>query len=107
MDEKYDGKYENDEALDAVEEEDDGIITLKSNDGEEIDFVEVAGIVHDKQFYVILQPVELPEGMGDDEALVFHVSPREDGELAYDLVLDDGIIEAVFAEYNKLLDAEE
>lgn len=83
--------------------EDDDIVTLRSADGEEIDFVEIAGIAHHGNFYAILQPVELLDGMGDDEALVFKVT-REDGEEKFEIELDDDVIDAVFAEYNRLLD---
>ena len=48
--------------LDNVLEEDD-IVTLLSADGEEIDFVEIAGIALNGKFYAVLQPVELLEGM--------------------------------------------
>lgn len=83
---------------------DDDIVTLLSATGEEIDFVEIAGIAHKGNFYAILQPVELLEGMADDEALVFKVSRNEAGEDKFEIVLDDDIIDAVFAEYNRLLD---
>ncbi len=83
---------------------DDDIVTLLSADGEEIDFVEIAGIAHKGNFYAILQPVELIEGMADDEALVFKVSRNENGEDKFEIELNDEIIEAVFAEYNRLLD---
>ena len=86
------------------ETSDDDIVTLLSADGEEIDFVEIAGIAHKGNFYAILQPVELIEGMDDDEALVFKVSRGKDGEDKFEIELDDSIIEAVFAEYNRLLD---
>ena len=68
---------------------DDDIVTLMSADGEEIDFVEIAGIAHKGAFYAILQPVELLEGMSDDEALVFKVSRGEDGEDRFEIELDD------------------
>ena len=83
---------------------DDDIVTLLSATGEEIDFVEIAGIAHRGNFYAILQPVELLEGMADDEALVFKVSRTESGEDKFEIELDDEIIDAVFAEYNRLLD---
>ena len=83
---------------------DDDIVTLLSATGEEIDFVEIAGIAHKGNFYAILQPVELLEGMADDEALVFKVSRTDDGEDKFEIELDDEIIDAVFAEYNRLLD---
>jgi len=87
-----------------LETADDDIVTLTSADGEEIDFVEIAGIAHEGKFYAILQPVELIEGMEDDEALVFEVSRNENGEDNFSIVLDDDIINPVFEIYNKLLD---
>ena len=87
-----------------MEERNDDIITLLSATGEEIDFVEIAGIAHQGNFYAILQPVELIEGMDDDEALVFKVSRGENGEDKFEIELDDEIIDAVFEEYNRLLD---
>jgi hypothetical protein len=84
--------------------EDDDIVTLMSADGKEIDFVEIAGIAYRGGFYAILQPVELLDGMSDDEALVFRVSRGENGEDKFEIELNDEVIEAVFEEYNKLLD---
>ena len=83
---------------------DDDIVTLLSANGEEIDFVEIAGIAHKGKFYAILQPVELLDGMDDDEALVFEVSRGEDGEDKFSIVTDDEIIDIVFEKYNELLD---
>ena len=79
-------------------------ITLVSASGEEIDFIEVAGIAHDGKFYAILAPEEPLEGMDDDEALVFEVTRGANGEDSYNIVTDDDILDAVFAEYNRLLD---
>lgn len=84
--------------------EDDDIITLLSVNGEEIDFVEIAGIKLDSGFYAILQPVELLEGMDEDEALVFEVTTDAEGENHFEICTDDDIIDEVFAEYNRLLD---
>ena len=100
-----DKKYEIPE-LDESEfaEDGDDIITLTNTDGEEIDFIEIAVIAYNSEFYAILQPVKLLEGMSDDEALVFHVSKTETEEDKFELVLDDDIIDHVFEEYNKLLD---
>ena len=95
MDDKF-----NDEIL----EDNDDIVTLLSATGEEIDFVEIAGIAHNGNFYAILQPVELLDGMEEDEALVFKVSRGADGEDHFEIELDDDVIDAVFTEYNRLLD---
>lgn len=87
--------------------EDDDIVTLMSADGEEIDFVEIAGIAYNGKMYAILQPVELLDGMDDDEALVFKVTQNRDGEDNFEIETDDDIIDAVFEEYNRLLDEAE
>lgn len=93
----------NNPIINEVEEGDD-IVTLLSANGEEIDFVEIAGIAHEGKFYAILQPVELLEGMDDDEALVFEVGTKEDGSSVFEIVLDEEIIDIVFEKYNELLD---
>ncbi|MBQ2893964.1 MAG: DUF1292 domain-containing protein [Clostridia bacterium] len=90
-----------------VDMEEDSIVTLTSADGQEIDFVEIAGIALRGNFYVILQPVELLEGMGEDEALVFKVTQDRDGEDHFNIELDDEIISEVFDEYYRLLDEQE
>ena len=82
------------------------IITLVTENGEEVDFIEIAGIELGESFYVILQPVELLDGMGEDEALVFEIVESEEGN-KFEIVMDDETIDAVFEEYNRLLDEEE
>ncbi len=82
----------------------DDIITLHAANGEYIDFIEIAGIAYRGNFYAILQPVKLLEGMGSDEALVFKVTRNAKGEDNFEIELDDNIIDAVFKEYNRLLD---
>lgn len=81
----------------------DCIVTLTAADGTDVDFYEIAGIAHRGNFYVILQPVELLEGMGEDEALVFKVS-RKGGEDRFEIELDDDVIQDVFDEYNRMCD---
>ncbi|MBO7292730.1 MAG: DUF1292 domain-containing protein, partial [Clostridia bacterium] len=59
--------------------------------------------------YLEIQPIGnnafmLREGMAEDEALVFKVSRDEDGNDRFEIELDDEAIDAVFAEYNRLLD---
>ena len=95
----------NNEFIEEELEEGDDIITLMSADGEEIDFIEIAGIAYNGNFYAILQPVELLEGMAEDEALVFQVERDNEGNDKFTIVLDDEIIDAVFVEYGKLYDA--
>lgn len=85
-----------------LEQEDDGdIIVLQGPDGEEVEFEEVADINLGEHFYVILQPVERPEDMGKDEAVVFEVVAGEEND-EFVVVDDDDIIDEVFAEYNRV-----
>ena len=81
----------------------DDIVTLISEEGEEIQFVEIAGIVYRGSFYAVLQPVELLDGMSEEEALVFRVTKGENGEDNFEIEIDESIINAVYDEYLKLL----
>ena len=93
--------------IDVNEEEEEEVITLATPDGEEVDFTEIAAVEFEDKLYVIMQPVELFEGMEDDEALVFSVEENEDGDAKLDVVTDDRIIDGVFAEYNKMYEEKE
>ncbi len=95
------------ESIEHMVDDNDDVVTLMSANGEEIDFVEIAGIAYRGNFYAILQPVELLDGMEEDEALVFKVTRGKDGEDKFEVELDDTVIDAVFAEYNRLLDEAE
>lgn len=85
-----------------IEMDENDYVTLMSANGEEINFIEIAGIAHDGNFYAILQPVELLDGMGEDEAMVFQVTRNDDGNDSFTIVLDDAVIDAVFEKYTEL-----
>ncbi len=87
--------------------ENDEYVTLKGQDGEEVNFIDIAGIALDSGYYAILQPVELLDGMSEDEALVFKVEKQESGEDKFTIVVDDMIVDEVFAEYGRLIDEAE
>ena len=87
--------------------ENDEYITLKGQDGEEINFIDIAGIALDSGYYAILQPVQLMDGMAEDEALVFKVEKLESGEDKFTIVVDDTVVDEVFAEYGRLIDEAE
>jgi|GEM_PF-1172532 len=80
----------------------DDTVSLISANGEEIEFYEIAGIAYKGSFYAILQPVELLEGMDEDEALVFKVTRGNDGEDRFEIELDDDVIDNVFKIYEQL-----
>lgn len=90
--------------IDLEEEEYEDIITLSTPDGEEVDFTEIATVEFEGELYVIMQPVELFEGMEEDEALVFSVTDENDEDSRFDVVTDERIVNGVFEEYNKLFE---
>lgn len=82
-------------------------VILKNEKGKEEKFIDIAGIALNSGYYAILQPVKRPKGMAEDEALVFKVDKLGDDDNAYTIVLDDTIVDEVFAEYGRLLDEAE
>lgn len=90
--------------IDLTEDENDEVIVLQGPDGEEVEFEEIADITLSERFYVILQPVERPEDMGQDEAVVFEVIAGEEND-EFVVVDDEDVIDEVFTEYNRLFDA--
>ena len=84
--------------------DEDGIITLLSANGEEIDFTAIAVIIHRNNYYAILRPTELVEGLAEDEALVFKVGVDSSGSNTFEIELDNNIIDAVFKEYDRLFE---
>lgn len=96
------GHIENPSAGDDDDDDDDIVTLVSAATGEEIGFIEIAGIVLDGKFYAILQPVDLLPGMGDDEAMVFEVGRDANGDDKFEIVTNDDIIDRVFEEYGKL-----
>ena len=78
-----------------IYDDDFPVVTLLTDDGEEIDFIEVAVVNYKNENYSILQPIELFEGMAEDEALVFKIGVAENGEDRFEMVTDDELIDLV------------
>ena len=87
--------------------EDDEIITLTGPDGKDIEYIEIADIELDGVLYSILETVEYLEGLDENVSLVFKVTPINIDEAEYEIVQDDAIVEAVFAEYDRLVELAE
>lgn len=92
---------------DRLQENDDDIITLLTADGDEVDFKKVIEITHLFKKYYILQPFDIIDGVGEDEALVFKVKKDKDGCEHFNVELNDRIVDAVFKKYNKIMDKRE
>ncbi len=84
----------------------DDIVTLTTDEGEDIQFEIVTEIALGDEFYAIMQPVKPLEGVGKDEALVFRIIEADDGD-EYELVIDDDILDSVFDSYNAMIEDDE
>lgn len=96
------------DAIDALyDEENNDVIILKNENGEDIAFEQIALIPKKEKTYCILKPVQPLEGMGEDEGLVFSIEVNEDGDEYLALVVDEQIIDEVFEVYDELVAAQE
>ena len=78
------------------------ILTMNLENGEQVDFYEIATLDYNQKSYAILQPVELLEGMDEDSFIVFRVEPIDEETANYFVEENDEIVENVFKEYEKL-----
>lgn len=86
------------------DEENEDDITIYDEDGNPVKFEQVALIPLEEKIYAILKPVEPMEGLGEDEALVFEIDEAEE---SLNVVVEDDIIDAVFAVYEQLCEEED
>ncbi len=94
--------------IDALYDEDNNdAIVLMNENGEEIAFEQIALIPMTEKVYAILKPIIPIEGLGEDEGLVFSIETNAEGMEYLSLVLDDDIIDKVFAIYDELVEEAE
>ena len=89
-----------------LDAEDDETIILFDEQDKEVEFEQVALIPYKNKAYAILKPAKPMEGIADDEAIVFALIEDENGEDLLSIETDETIIDEIFNEYYKLLDAE-
>ena len=80
-------------------------ITLYDEDGEPMEFEQIAMIPVEEDTYFILRPIGMEE-LEDDLAFVFKLIESEDG-VGIDLVDDDEIADLVFEQYYALFEEDE
>lgn len=80
-------------------------ITLYDEDGEPMEFEQIAMIPVEEDTYFILRPIGMEE-LEDDLAFVFKLIESEDG-VGIDLVDDDEIADLVFEHYYALFEEDE
>lgn len=92
-----------------VEElEDQEIITLVNDDGEEMECLHIGTIEWKNEWYVFLQDIEADENEDEEECLVriYRIDGDEDDEKLMP-VEDDNLAEEVYGEFLKLMQDDE
>lgn len=85
--------------------DDECILTLTDQEGNSRDYYELAVFDADGEEYTIMQPVELDEGMEDNEVLIYRDVYDEDGNFVnYDPVFDPEVGDKVVETYNRMLE---
>jgi hypothetical protein len=90
-----------------LDENNDDNIILYDEDGNPTEFEQIAIIPNEAGVFVILSPVTKIEGVAEDEGMVFVIEEDDEGELFLTLVTDEEEIDAVFAEYDRLVEEDE
>ena len=86
------------------DEENEDDITIYDEDGNPVAFEQIALIPLEEKIYAILKPVLPMEGLGEDEGMVFEIDEAEE---ALNVVVEDEIIDAVFAVYEQLCEEDD
>ena len=90
-----------------LDEDNDEAITLYDENDKPVRFDQVAIIPFKEKLYAILKPIDEMEGVADDEAIVFLIDEKEDGDAELVIETDEPTAIKVFDEYYKLLDEAE
>lgn len=91
----------NEEVLD---EEEDDLITLLDDDGNELKFFHSATVDYKGGWYIFLQPAEDMEDIEDDEVVIFKLEKDENGDDLFQPIEDEKLLDEVYAEYEKLVE---
>ncbi len=88
--------------------EDNEPITLYDENDTAISFEQIALIPHDEKLYAILKPIDVMEGVSEEEGVIFVFEENEEtNEQFLRVVNDDKTIDAVFGKYLDLVNEEE
>ena len=88
--------------------EDNEPITLFDENDNAIAFEQIALIPFEEKLYAILKPIDVMEGVGDDEGVIFLFEENEQtNETFLRVVNDDKIIDKVFSQYLELVKEED
>ena len=82
-------------------------VILYNEQGDPVEFEQIAIIPYGEQVYIILHPVTQLDGVLEGEGLVFIIGNDDDGTEKLNLVVEEDIIDAVFSIYDRLVEEAE
>lgn len=94
------------EPINKTEEENEDLVTLLDEEGNEVDFYHAATVDYKGDWYVFLQPAEEMEDIEDDEVVIFKLEKDENGEDLFTPIDDEALLDAVYHEYEKMVEEE-
>ncbi len=90
-----------------LDDSNDEPIYLFDENKNKVAFEKVAIINLDGELFFLLSPLDVIDGVGEDEALVFKIVESNDGKGLLVGEEDASVIDAVFTEYYRLLEEAE
>ncbi|MBQ1257858.1 MAG: Holliday junction resolvase RuvX [Clostridia bacterium] len=87
--------------------EQDNIVQLVDEEGNEVDFQHLMTFEMDGKTYVVLAVVEPSEEFGEDEAIVLTIEQDEEGNDVYASIEDDAELEKAFNRYLEIAENDE
>ena len=78
-------------------------IILQNDDGEDVEFEQVALVPYDDELFTILKPITKVQGVSEDEAVVFRIDYIEDEEEFYlNVETEQAVLDEVYKVYENL-----
>lgn len=91
------------ERKDLITEEQDAIITLVDEEGNEVDFDLVATFDYEKKRYAALFPLESVQNVADDEVVLLEVVKDKEGD-RFVPIENEILLDEVFNEFMEILE---
>lgn len=89
-----------------TEEEEERIVTLTDDEGNEVEYYHIATLPYKGETYCFFQKAEIETEEDEDEVVIYHLTEDEEGQILSPLT-DDALMDEVFAEFCKEYEAYE
>ena len=93
--------------INEVEERDDDIITLVDEEGVEREFMHLATVDYKDNWYIVLEPTELFDGMEDGDVLIYRIGLNDDGDDTFINIEDEDELNGAFDAFMELVEQDE